>query len=425
MVAKKDSKDKIIKTIVDVMLGHRGLDGKDGFSPWAHKIMVVCDPSGKRKPCIADDDQVITLLTVEGVASEILAYIDSNHTDYLVDHDLATKIVKTYLLRATPIEDVSLTREINEPGYCYHRQPYNMLQWEITEEEMQGTCELFHEWLGRVKHNKQAVVHWLGSLFVPQATNQQYLVLKGEGMDGKGALLNCLADFFGPTFASTFGEKVKGDRWTTSTLNKRVVAFPDAQNLAFLNSEVFKSITGGNPVPYRFLYQEEFSAPSEAFFIVCTNEDVDVTGMKSDRRRRIYAEMESARTQVKDYQQNLKDEAQIFFSYCRQQYLKNCEIGMPIPVDDSVEDNLEADSWDQFDLFFEDHLTNRPEGSMPRADLYHMFINNCDRRNMMFKRFKYYLRKKWGAEEKRIDGIWRIKGVRRRLEKGTVTLVKQ
>jgi len=98
---------------------------------------------------------------------------------------------------------------------------------------------------------------------------------------------------------------------------------------------------------------------------------------------------------------------------------------MPIPVDDSVEDNLEADSWDQFDLFFEDHLTNRPEGSMPRADLYHMFINNCDRRNMMFKRFKYYLRKKWGAEEKRIDGIWRIKGVRRRLEKGTVTLVKQ
>lgn len=409
-VQKKTSKDKLVKEIVDVMLSKRGF-ASDGYLPWAKQILVVMDPGGKRQPYLADEKQILSPISVEGVAAEILRYVDlHDDTTLLIDHDLAVKIAKTYLLRATPIDPPEMVRDVDEPGYCLHRHPYKLLD-AINADAVEGACPLFWDWTQRIVVNREAVICWIGSLFVPDSYNQQYCILKGRGMDGKGALLNCLADFFGPLYASTFGEKVKGERWTTSTHNKRLVAFPDAQKLEFLNSEVFKAITGGNPVPFRFLYQEEFSAPTAAKFLICTNEDVDVTGMFSDRRRRVYAEMVSAGSATPDYMEQLKEEAQIFFSWCQSEYLAKCNKGLPILIDDSVEDEMEDEAKDEFRAFVDRYCNVGWSKEVQQADLYRWFRQHHDTSKKSWRRFKNFLTDDLNASMVRVNNQRKWKGI--------------
>lgn len=413
-VQKKTSKDKLVKDIVDVMLGRRGF-ASDGYLPWGKTILVV-DDHGRRKPYTANDNEILSPLTVEGVAAEILRYIDKlDDSTILIDHDLALKIAKTYILRATPIPTPPIVRENHEQGYCLHRYPYHLSEF-VEPSEFRSQCPNFANWVDRISRNKEAVVRFIGSLFDPYSYNQQYLVLKGHGGDGKGAFLNCLERFFGPTYAASFTTRMLDKDWTATTYQKRVVAFPDAQNLKFLNYEVFKAITGGNTVQFRNLYEKSFTAVSEAKFIVCTNEEVDVTGMMSDSRRRIFAEISPPERTTPGYQKALYRESPIFFGYCLSQYLTHCEQGMPIETENGVEDYLEANSYDEFESFFDSYLV--PHGSMRRSELFRLFKGQVSRFTKDFARFKRYLKKEHGAEEVRMDGKWRLKGVTLRAVNG-------
>lgn len=406
VLPKKPTQSKIIDVVTNAMLGRIG-NGHDGLEPWGQEIIIV-EQEGRRSAYLANDDKVLQPLKTQGLAAEIIKYCDSqNIPQLLVDHDLAVKIAKTYIVKALPIDKPPVVRDFDDPGFCFHRHPYNLI--EIHDKElMEGACPLFANWLERVRLNREAVVHWIGSLFVGDSYNQQYLILKGSGMDGKGALLQCLADFFGPTFAVTYSDRVGAKEWTSETFGKRIIAFPDAQNLRFLNTEVFKAITGGDPVSYRFLYEQAFTAVSDAKFIICTNEDVEVTLMKSDRRRRIFAEISSGENQ-QNYIKDLKEEAPTFFSWCRTQYLKNCRIDAPIKVDQAVEEELEDDSVDLFDEFFSRYLTD--SGSCRRSYVYDLFRNQCSKAPQDWKKFKRYLEKYYKAEEIRFDGERRIKGI--------------
>jgi phage/plasmid-associated DNA primase len=305
-------------------------------------------------------------------------------------------------------EQVKLSRKADEPGYCHFRQPYNLLE-NVTEEQFHESCPLFSDWINRVTLNRDAFIHFIGSIFENNSYNQQYLVLKGSGGDGKGSLLNCLHKFFGPIYAASFMSRILHKDWTSTTYQKRLVTFPDAQNLKHLNEEVFKAITGGNPVPYRGLYEKEFTGVSKAKFIVCTNEDVDVSGMLSDSRRRIYCEIKPAQKATPNYQEDLIEESQVFFSYCHTQYLKHCSQGLPIATDATVEDYLLEESYDDFDSFFCQYMA--PNGSVKRGDVNQLFKHQVSRDGREFKRFKRYLQRVHGVTEIRIDGVRRLKGV--------------
>lgn len=406
---KKVSKDYIVKLITDIMLGRRGTN-TDGFELFEKQILVV-DEAGKRKAYLADENQVLKPLSVEGMAAEILRYVDTiQDASILIDHDLANKIAKTYLIRAIPIdpEDIKLVRAVGDPGYCHFRQPYNLLE-DVSYEQFKESCPLFADWLDRIAFNKEGLVHFIGSIFDEDSYNQQYLVLKGSGGDGKGSLLNCLYEFFGPLYAASFMTRIRDKDWTSTTYQKRVVAFPDAQCLRNLNEEVFKSITGGNSVAYRGLYEREFTARTDAKFIICTNEEVDVSGMLSDSRRRIYCEIKPPTGPTPNYQKELIEESQVFFSYCHSEYLKNCARDLPILTDASVEAYLLDNSYDEYEAFFDQYLA--PNGSVKRGLVHQLFKHQVSRNGKEFKRFKLYLERVHGVTEVRMDGCRRFKGV--------------
>jgi len=407
VLSNKKLKDKeIISLMTEVMLGNRGFNS-DGLLAWQNEIIVVKD-GGKKRAYLADENKVLEPIDIEGIVSEILSYKRANtDVDFHLDYDLAAKIARTYISSAIPIEPPAPVLGFEDDGYCFHRHPYMLLD-EINTDTMLSVCPLFAEWIERVKTNREALIHFIGSIFVADSYNQQYLILKGSGRDGKGSLLQCLSDFFGPTFTVSYSDRVKAKEWTSDTYGKRVVAFPDAQYLSFANTEVFKGITGGDPVSYRFLYEKAFTGVSDAKFIICTNEDVDVTMMASDKRRRIFAEITTGQNRL-DYVKELKEEAPTFFSWCRAEYLRNCDISMPIPTDESVEISLEDNSVDLFDEFFDQYLCNA--GSCRRSYVYQLFYSQFSKSRKEWRRFKTYLAKYHNAEEKRLDGRWRFTGV--------------
>lgn len=419
---KRPTAKETISTMVAVMNGKRGF-GNDGLEPWPESYLVVQESDGRRRAYQSDDQKVLSEISIDGIAAGIYRY-NYGHQDppFDIDVDLATKIAKTYLISSKVIDEPKLVREFDEPGYCFHRHPYILLD-NVCDEAMEGCCPLFSDMLGRIKYNREAFACFIGSLFVENSPMQQYLVLKGEGGDGKSSMLNRLAEFFGPTYAASSSEKVKSLRWTTDTYQKRVVAFSDAQNLSFLNSEIFKTLTGGDSVSYMPLYKNAFTGRSEAKVIVCTNDDVDVTGMLSDRRRRIYVEIGAPESVTPFYEKELAEESQVFFSWCRWKYLqKYGDQQQAIEVEGWVENELEENSWDHFDAFFDQYC--KPGGNCRRADVYRLFKNVCSRDNKEFKKFKYYLRKRYAVNEKRLD-VWWFEGIGLRQISSGPILVKQ
>lgn len=408
-ITNKTPKDKIIKHICNVMLGRAG-NGRDGFAPWDNPI-VVTETGGVRSAFLVGEEKVLSPISQDCIAALVIRYCDEQNIKNLtIEAEMAKKIARTFLLSKEVLGDdeVKLFRQMDEPGYCHFRQPYNILE-NVSYEQMEGCCPNFAGWVRRIRFNKEALIHFIGSIFEEDSYNQQYLVIKGQGGDGKGSLLNCLHKFFGPLYGSSFTSRIKDRDWTATTYRKRVVTFPDAQSMKFLNYEIFKSITGGNSVPYRNLYEKEHHGISEAKFIVCTNEDVDVTGMLSDARRRIYCEIEPPKKVTPNYQAELMEESQIFFSYCHSEFVKNCQKDLPISTDKSVELLLEENSYDEYDFFFDQYLA--PNGSVKRGDVHQLFKHQISRSGRDFNKFKRYLTKVHGVQEIRIDGKWRLKGV--------------
>jgi hypothetical protein len=411
---KGPTRTEIIDTLVKVMLRQKGF-GSDGLDPWAGDILIARDEKGQRKAYLADENKVVKEYSTDGVAACVMEYLEThtNGQPYMVDYDTAVKIAKTYISRAPAIETPPLIREVDEPGYCFHRQPYTMLT-NIPDDIMRGSCPLMSGLLDRIQTNREAFIHFIGSLFVPGSYNQQYLVLKGEGRDGKGTLSHILHQFFGPTYATSYTDAIKSKFWTSdAVMHKRLLVFPEAHDLDFLNTEKMRAVTGGDNLCYEAKYQRPYVGENHVKVIVCTNDEVEITGKKSDRRRRIYCEMAGEAPYEPNYAQEMAEEAQVFFSWCRQRYLEACEdIGAPIATDIQLEDNMERESYGEFDLFFEKELL-AVSGSIVRSmDLHDKFKVLVSRDNKQYQRFKRYLKRVHNIDRKRGSVGWLFYGLR-------------
>jgi hypothetical protein len=145
-------------------------------------------------------------------------------------------------------------------------------------------------------------------------------------------------------------------------------------------------------------------------FIIATNEDVQITGLKSDRRRRIYVELDKNDQYIDDFHARFQKEAPLFLAYCKSEYARNYpRRSAPIKVEDSVEDELEISGNEFFEMFVEQYC--KTPGEIKRATLQMLFTNKCSRRREDWKRFKKYLRDHLGVKEDRVGGQWVLKNI--------------
>lgn len=262
----------------------------------------------------------------------------------------------------------------------------------------------------------EALLAYLGSLFVDESDRQQYLWIYGEGNDGKGSLFRFLHRCFGSSFGNEYVPE-RGDSrfWTSGLLNKRVVVFPDCNHYGFVTTGLFKSLTGGDPVRIERKGEQAFTAMIHAKFIYGSNEQPKISGEKSDLRRLIYCELKSWDGDLDaSFETRLWAEGGAFINKCLEAYKKASPMHTSLVVDQDCLHALASDTEEVFEAAAT-HFHFSPAHSCTAAAFYAVVQGQLSRNDHVIRKFKRYLERVYRVRRERRseDGgrVWYYVGV--------------
>lgn len=236
--------------------------------------------------------------------------------------------------------------EKSAPGLAFRRLPFD-----APAEDPIETPLRFEEFLSRCSQ-PDVLCAFIGSLFYPEADRQQYLYLYGEGLDGKGSLLRMLFHVFGSAYQS-LQPKGRDDRFYNMKIyGKRLVAFPDCDDMRFFSSPDFKSLTGNDPVYFEDKGRMGFSDIPMCKFIAASNHRPNITSQRSDLRRLIFIDVKpvTAGTVVPNFEKLLLAEGERIVRVCKAAYLRLCPDHGTIPCDSAEEVAFESEG-DYLEMF--------------------------------------------------------------------------
>ncbi|MEN0060237.1 MAG: hypothetical protein AAGB31_15470, partial [Bdellovibrio sp.] len=118
-----------------------------------------------------------------------------------------------------------------------------------------GETPTWDQFISRCGSNGEPLMAFIWSLLNKDDKSQQYLLLKGDGEDGKGSLIRWLNKIFNDQLV---GLSVT-DKWPALCVGRRVGVFNDINNTAIVLSSQFKQITGRDKVSIEQKYEKTFS----------------------------------------------------------------------------------------------------------------------------------------------------------------------
>jgi hypothetical protein len=248
----------------------------------------------------------------------------------------------------------------------------------------EGPFSAWEEFLKRLS-DRDAFMAFLWSCFEPTNKSRQYLLLRGEGQDGKSAVLGVMHTVFGQAAASVGAAAVKEARFFNSSVyGKRIVLYPDCKNARFGMMEIVRTLTAGDPVLIEFKGETPFTARLRAKLFIASNYNPEVTSMVADQSRLIWVEV--AESQNKDdpaWPNKLEAELPHFLWACKASYEKLCPHHGDIKVgEQTIERNkLAADAFEQryhdlFNRYFEAQPGNKVLAAQVALRLHHAKLNN-------------------------------------------------
>jgi hypothetical protein len=340
------------------------------INPWPAfpvKYAITLDKEGGMAPVVVDERDVIATVKEEAIVSQILKYCYRQlcgNKEAEITQASAVEAMKFWRDSTDAIDDIAMVREKSEKGYCWSRMP-----WDIEA----GETPTFDELFSRME-NKDAVLAWIGSLFVMDSDRSQYVWIHGEGGNGKGRLANFLAKVLGPSYRP---EQVPGrdDRfWTSGLVGSRLVAFTDCNRFGFPTSGLFKSLTGDDMHRVERKGKDVGSVALPCKFLFLSNQKPTLSGSEADRRRAIYAEIApvppSAIMPTMAYDKLLWKEGPAFIHKAKEKYFETTGSGRGvIPTDRAIFDELIEANEAGMDYLFEKHFVISEDAELPANEL--------------------------------------------------------
>lgn len=361
------------------------------------------------------ENGVVRYVDLLDVAQSIVRYLsqDVNNPFYYLNYDQAFNCAKTWLAiaKVRPMPEPVLWK--NQPGLTFSRLP-----WDYCE-DMPCHFPTFQEWMERTT-NAEAFCEWVGSLFIKESDRQQYVWLCSEGGTGKGAMLRFIRKIFADAFAAKQVPGKDDKHWTHGLMGKRIIAFPDSNNAAFVMTGLFKNLTGDDPVDINPKHQKAFTADLNCKFIFLSNRRPEIQDLMADRRRLILCEMsdpgELTVKEKSNYNEKLWAEGGAFLRYCINKYKSNhpSDFG-PITVCGEGVKTLLDEKYEEFDVVFEANFELSKNDSVTAGDMISRL--NCTRFDQRKrKEFLDYFFKKYGIYRDRATGGGRIyRGIKLRV----------
>lgn len=221
------------------------------------------------------------------------------------------------------------------------------------------------------------------------------LVLSGSGSNGKSTFMQILKEVAGEENCS---------KKTMSELNKETARYELENKLfnigeetkvrALAESEVFKTLTSGNEITVKKLYQQEYEITNRAKIIFACNEDPRFEDTSHGFFRRLvivpFERQFSEEEADKAIHSKLRQEKTAIFNIFIRHYKDLLERG-GLPKSETVDNSLEKYKTenDIFYLWLGDCLSQgNGEDFASNDDLWDSFSQYCERRNAL--RFKIY-----------------------------------
>ena len=259
----------------------------------------------------------------------------------------ALSAAETWFSWSNPIsiDEIADARWIGESGLAFIRLPW----------ERRAQDSLPPTWAALVKNmsNADAFCMYIGSMFVPQSYNQQYCWIRGDGGDGKGAIIRFLSKCL-PTLCVT-NPRADDKFWTHLLVDKRVCALTDMTRANYVKDGEFMALTGGDSIVVQRKGQDGFQFTPRCKFIVASQTRPNVSNLPAYQRRIIFCEIGRAQTELTEqdimsFESRLWEEGAEFVNYCIDRYAAACPGFGPIPSkwDDGMEAWADQDA-DRFE----------------------------------------------------------------------------
>lgn len=362
--SKKKKKEEVLKPapLAELYQSVAGAIERGNWSvlpQFPRRLVVYSENESMRVIGELLDGDVVVLHASDTPADAAIMSYCNKELGHLEEYRWTARQVKDcrdfWILSAKPLADVKQFRWLSEPGYTFNRLPW--------DQGVSGETPTWDRLLGRVS-NRVALRRWIGSLFVEDSDTHQYLWLFGQGGDGKGAINRFLSKVFGGSYCAKQVPKA-GDRfWTFGLIGKRLVVFPDCNDVKFVADSLFKSLTGGDPVEVEAKQKMSFTFRPTAKYFFFSNEKPKISSEPADTRRIIYCEFEPQSAKADPhFEDRLWAEGGAFLTNCIAEYSAAHPFPGPIACDDDqLRDHLSVVE-ERFEVIYDKHLCRPAVGA--------------------------------------------------------------
>jgi hypothetical protein len=269
------------------------------------EFLVYRDDSRTPIPLKRLSDFVVQESSIEGLLE--VAANELRKNSVMLSKSKVEELVRTWEMNADSISRLPKSFSLKPDELTF-----NFIRLEVAD----GPSPVFDDFIERCGVNGPALMAFIWSIF-EDADVQQYVLMHGEGKDGKGSLLRLIEKWVGPRAFT--GNSVKDDHWVAKCVGKRVAVWSDVNSTAFVMSDLFKQVTGGDRVTVTEKHKPSYSARLDFRAFIATNNEPELTSRKSDLRRILYVRVAET-PGIPDYEQKLESESSAILYKCREKF---------------------------------------------------------------------------------------------------------
>ena len=330
---------------------------KTGEKPFPHKYICYSKPPKFERTLLKVSDNEVVHETDRGnLLTDIFKWCNirggKGSSGKRVTESVGREAAR-YVFQMLPCldEPPALFRLYDEKGYCFHRVPY------MPDPNM--PTPVFDDFLRRQSDDVTCPA-FIGSLFFPESDRQQYLWITGDGGEGKSTFTTLVASWLGPGCAAEAPPKTDAaKRFIVSNMvEKRLILFSDIDDLSFVNSGGFRTLTGDDPQKSEFKGKDAKTVfDFTAKFLFTSNYDLSLDYLKANIRRALYVKITAPEARKPDYKRRFWGEGPGILHKCIQAYRDHALPTGEIPIPDSeIIAEMISDQVDTFSSIFDQYF---------------------------------------------------------------------
>lgn len=318
-------------------------------------LKVVDDGKGVRKLLLVNDNREVSYVEDELLVYNLINYTQKfmpTNEDYIWLPNDAVACCRIFKSKQAIPEPKKFAWQ-DDPDLCFKRLPFEF------ESKENYYHPYFDQLLENIVSDKNIFMDFIGSIFINESSNQNYLWAFGLGGDGKGSFFSILEHLLGETCASLNIPSPQDNHWGEFLIGKRLGIFSDVNNLTWTTSGMFKMLTGDDAIPINPKFQKHFSVKPRMKFIFASNFRPSITSMHADKRRLVFCEFKPVvREEYDNMAEKLIAEAQEIVNHCVKGYLKRYPKFTPLvsEINSKIVEEIAATTEEDFQDIFDKEI---------------------------------------------------------------------